>query len=73
MVDATISGVRMRDLTRLGRSRPRAGALAAPARDRPLRRRQSGTDAASIATGLTPRPRAASSRPGTDDLMASPI
>ena len=31
------------------------------------------TDATSIAEALGPRPRAASPRPGTDDLMASII
>ncbi len=35
--------------------------------------RRAGTDAASIATVPSPCPRAASSRPESDDLMASPI
>jgi hypothetical protein len=73
MVDATISRVRLRDLARLGRCGPRAGAAfgARPVTAAP--HQQAGTDAASIATDLPVRPRAASSRPGTDDLMASTI
>jgi hypothetical protein len=74
MVDATISCVRLRGLARLSRAPNRhaaAGGVAAPA----LRasRRQAATDAVSIGDVLPPRPRAASPRPGSDDLMASTI
>jgi hypothetical protein len=74
MVDATISRVRLRDLACLGRGRIRraaAGGVAAPAPD--ASRRQAVTDATSIGDVLPPRPRAASSRPGAGDLMASTI
>jgi len=61
MIDATISRVRMRDLAR------RACAS----------RRESGPEAFGLATAfsLSPasRPRAASSRPGAGDLVASTI
>jgi hypothetical protein len=72
MVDATISCVRMRDLTRLGRFRLCHGRLAALAQSC-ASRRQTVTDATSIGDGLSPTPRAASSRPATDDLAASTI
>jgi hypothetical protein len=72
MVDATISRTRLRDLACLGRFRPLRGRWAAP----------SGaarfatpvlTDAASIAFAPSSRPKAASSRPEEDGLMASTI
>jgi hypothetical protein len=72
MVDATISRVRMRDLTRLGRSRLCQGRFAAPP-ETYASRRQPVTDATSIGNGLPSHPRAASSRPATDDLVASTI
>jgi hypothetical protein len=72
MVDATISRVRLRDLARLGRFRRRSGRCAAVAATY-ASRRPSVTDATSIGDGLAPRPKAASSRPGTDDLVASTI
>jgi hypothetical protein len=72
MVDATISRVRMRDLACLGRSGARLRAYGPPP-GACASRRQAATDASSIGDGLPPRPRAASSRPGTDDLMASTI
>jgi hypothetical protein len=73
MVDATISRGRMRDLARLGRSHHDGSALAGrPARSSASRRR-AVTDAASIADVTSTRPRAASPRPGRDDLMASTI
>jgi hypothetical protein len=72
MVDATISCVRVRDLTGLGRSRAHVGRATAAAAACAARRR-TATDASSIAGGTPPRPRAASSRPGVDDLMASTI
>jgi hypothetical protein len=64
----------MRDLARLGRFRSPvddAGGVAAQARR--ASRRQPATDATSIGDGLPPRPRAASSRPGANDLVASTI
>jgi hypothetical protein len=72
MGDATISRVQLRDLARLGRFRRRASRGAAFAATC-ASRRPSVTDATSIGDGLPPRPRAASSRPGTDDLVASTI
>jgi hypothetical protein len=72
MVDATISRVRMRDLACLGRSGARLRAFG-PAADACASRRQAVTDASGIGDVLPPRPRAASSRPGTDDLLASTI
>jgi hypothetical protein len=65
MIDATISRVRMRDLARPGRFRP------TPAREAAWRRtcaprRESGTEASSVATALP-------SRPGAGDLVASII
>jgi len=69
MIDATISRVRLRGLARLGGSQAcsarRAGStsLCASCAECP-------TDASGIAEALGPRPRAASPRPGTDDLVA---
>jgi hypothetical protein len=72
MVDATISRVRPRDLAGLGRSRPaRAGGAAANSPS--AARRRTDADGAAITAGTSPRPSAPSSRPGTDDLMASTI
>jgi hypothetical protein len=72
MVDATPSRVRLRDLGGLGRSRTSQPGGAGPRRPSASRRR-TGTDGAAIATGASPRPSAPSSRPGTDDFMASII
>ena len=72
MIDATLSRVRMRDLGGLGRSRPARPGGAGPRRPSASRRR-TGTDGAAIGTGTSPRPSAPSSRPGTDDFMASII
>jgi hypothetical protein len=72
MIDAPISCVRMRDLVRLGRYQgwdPRAAGLPAPCASRA----ESLTDATGIAESLGPRPRAASSRSGAGDLVASII
>jgi hypothetical protein len=72
MVDATISRVRLRDLTCPGRSRPgpRAfGPSAGPCASRP----QSVTDASGIGDGLTPRLERITSRSETYDLVASTI
>jgi hypothetical protein len=72
MVDATISRARMHDLTALGRARgARVGVAAADTSC--AARRRTGTDGAAIAAGTSPRPSAVSSRPGTDDLVASTI
>jgi len=69
MTDATISRVRMRDLARRGRYRPARRACAS--------RRESGPEAFGLATAfslsLASRPRAASSRSGDVDLVASII
>jgi hypothetical protein len=74
MVDAMVSRVRLRDLTRLGRARNRRDAAEGVAAPAPCAsRRQAAADATSIGDVLPPRPRAASSRPGADDLMASTI
>jgi prepilin-type N-terminal cleavage/methylation domain-containing protein len=64
MADATSSHARMRDLARLGRSRPRSGATFGARPVTGASRRQRGTDAGSIAAALPSRPRAASPRPG---------
>jgi len=71
VVDSTISRARMRDLTTLGRSR-----LALRAAERLSGRAvrfasRALTDATGIGSALAPRPRAASSRPETDDLVES--
>ena len=72
MVEATISRVRMRDLARPGRYRPDSGREAAWRRAC-ASRRESGTEACSIAAALPSRPGAATSRPGDGDLEASTI
>jgi hypothetical protein len=72
MIDATISRARLRDLAGLGRSRPVSPGDAGQRRPSASRRR-TGTDASSIAAGTSTRPRATSSRPGSDDLVASTI
>jgi hypothetical protein len=72
MVDATISRVRLHDLACLGRSRLTHAGIAA-AHEPSAPRRRSGTDANSIAASPSPRPRHASSRPGTGDSVASTI
>jgi len=73
MRDAAISRVRMHDLASLGRFCPQSGAAFGARPVTGASRRQSATDAASIAAGLPPRPRAASSRPGACELTASRI
>ena len=72
MIDATISCARLRDLAGLGRFRAAPPGRAGQ-RSPSASRRRTGTDAFSIAAGTSPRPRQASSRPGSDDLMASTI
>jgi hypothetical protein len=72
MIDATISRVRLRDLARLGRFPGWVGRVAAyPARCASCADRL--TDATSIGEARGPRPRAATSRPGTCDPVASII
>jgi hypothetical protein len=73
MVDAMISCARMHDLACLGRSRAGQWRLTAPRPGASASHRQGIADASSIANALPPRPRAASSRPEEDDLMASTI
>src|SRR5437762_9341706 len=70
MVVATSSRARLHDLACFGRVRraEAGGAGLHPAR---ASCRQSVTDATSIGDGLPPGPRATSSRPETDDLVAS--
>src|SRR5437762_13694762 len=72
MVVATSSRARLHDLACLGRVRraQAGGAGLHPAR---ASCRQSVTDATSIGDGPPPGPRATSSRPETDDLVASTI
>jgi hypothetical protein len=72
MVDAMISRARMRDPARLGRFRlapPGRAGLCEPGASHG----RAVTDAASIADDSSVRPRAAGSRPETDDLVASTI
>jgi hypothetical protein len=74
MVDATISRVRLRDLAVWAAPGtpglpPNGGIPYAPSAPR----RRSLTDAASIGEPPPTRPRVASSRPGTGDLVASTI
>jgi hypothetical protein len=72
MVDATISRARLRDLACLGHSRlTQAGA--AGLRKPSASPRRPGTDAAGIAARPSMRPKHASSRPGSGDLVASTI
>ena len=77
MIEATISRVRMRDLARRGRFHPGLGVWLKPdpklGRRACASRRESDTEASSIAVAFPSRPRAASSRPGEGDLMASII
>jgi hypothetical protein len=72
MVDAPISCARLRDLAALRRSRLGDGGEAAAAEPSASRRR-TGTDGPAIGAGTSPRPSTTSSRPGSDDLVASTI
>src|SRR6185312_320893 len=70
------SRVRLHDLTRLGRSRTGWAALQAAPPERPLRAASPAplrSFPSSSGAGLAARPRAASSRPGADDLSRSAI
>lgn len=69
-VDATISRVRMRDLTRSGRFRLDADRSTA-LRRACASRRKSGTEASGIATTLPSRPGAVSPRSGGGDPVAA--
>ena len=72
MIDGVISCVRRRDLARLGRFQgcdDRFAALAALCASCA----ECLTDATGITESIGPRPRAASSRPGADNLVASII
>jgi hypothetical protein len=73
MVDAMLSCVRLHDdLDVLGRSltaEPGGAGLHRPS----AACRRTGPDASSIASGTPSRPSRPSSRPGTDDFMASAI
>ncbi len=73
MGDATISRVRLRDLTRMGRSRtvhgPRAGSRPA----RPLRDAESSPRPYGHRQRLAAAPPSGQLAPRTCDLMASPI
>jgi hypothetical protein len=72
MIDATFSRVRLRGLARLGRFQGwEARSTGLPALCASCAEHL--TDATSIAEALGPRPRAASPRPDTDDLVASII
>jgi len=72
MVDATTSRARLRELACLGRSWVAQPGTAGP-RNPSASRRRGGTDASSIAAATSTRPKQASPRPGTDDLVASTI
>jgi hypothetical protein len=72
MINATISRARLRDLPGLGRSRPAPPGYAGQ-RMPSASRRRTGTDASGIAAGPPPRPKPTSSRPGSDDSVASII
>jgi hypothetical protein len=72
MADATIPRARMRDLTVWAASGPPERPDGRPV-EPSASRAQPVTDATSIGDGLITRPRAASSRPETDGLVASAI
>jgi hypothetical protein len=72
MMDAPISRVRLHDLARLGRSQACSARMAGSAVPcAPCAEHL--TDTSGIAEAPGPRPRAASPRTGTDDLVASII
>jgi hypothetical protein len=73
MIDAMISCARMRDLASPGRSRAWQQRHSALLPNPSASRRQDVTDASGIGNALPPRPRATSSRPEGDDLVASII
>ena len=69
MIDATISRVGLRGLARLGGYQA-GSARRAGSTSRCASCAECPTDASGIAEALGTRPRAASPRPGTDDLVA---
>ena len=68
MRSSTISRVRMHDLLRLGRFRVGVARFTVHP-DSCASRRGHGTDTSGIGAASAERPRATSSRPGSDDLM----
>jgi hypothetical protein len=73
MVDATISRVRMRDLTRLGHSRTGHRPASGPPPGACAARRRVVTDADKHRQRLAAAPQSGQLAPRTCDLMASPI
>jgi len=73
MAAATISRVRMRDLTRLGRSRPDHRPASAPPLGASASRRRVVTDADEHRQRLAAAPQSGQLAPHTCDLMASAI
>jgi len=73
MANATISRVRMRDLTRLGRSRTGHRPASGPPPGACASRRRVVTDAGEHRQRLAGAPQSGQLAPRTCDLMASPI
>jgi hypothetical protein len=73
MADATISRVRLRDLTRLGRSRTDHRPAKRPPPGACASRRRVVTDAGKHRQRLAAAPQSGQLAPRTCDLMASPI
>jgi hypothetical protein len=73
MADATISRVRLRDLTRLGRSRTDHRPASGPPPGACASGRQVVTDAGKHRQRLAAAPQSGQLAPRTCDLMASPI
>jgi hypothetical protein len=73
MVDATISRVRLRDLARLGRSRPDHRPASGPPPGASASRRRVVTDAGEHPQRLAAAPQSGRLALRTCDLMASPI
>jgi hypothetical protein len=73
MADATISRVRMHDLTRLGRSRTGHRPARGPLPGACASRRRVVTDAVKHRQRLAAAPQSGQLAPRTCDLMASPI
>jgi hypothetical protein len=73
MVEATISRVRMRDLTRLGRSRAAHRPASGPPRGACASRRRVVTDTFGYRQRLAAAPQSGQLAPRTGDLMSSTI
>jgi hypothetical protein len=73
IVDALISGVRMHDLTRLGRSRTGHRPASGPPRGACASRRRVVTDAFGHRQRLAAAPQSGQLAPRTCDLRTSPI